>query len=73
MKKSVLLLHISLSKRLAFAALFAALCCVSTVVITVPLPASGYFNTGDIFVLLSAWCLGPVRCTNQTHVRYLGF
>ena len=60
MKKSVWLLHISLSKRLAFAALFAALCCVSTVVITVPLPASGYFNTGDIFVLLSAWCLGPV-------------
>ncbi len=47
------------SKNLAFAALFAALCCVSTLVIAIPLP-NGYFNTGDVFVLLSGWCLGPV-------------
>lgn len=60
MKKCLLLNELSLSKRLAFTALFAALCCVSTVVITVPLPASGFFNTGDVFVLLSAWCLGPI-------------
>ena len=50
----------SISKRIAFTALFSALCCVATVLITIPLPASGYFNTGDVFVLLSAWCLGPI-------------
>ena len=50
----------SLSKKLAFAALFAALCCVSTLlIIPVPLP-NGYFNMGDVFVLLSGWCLGPL-------------
>ena len=47
------------AKQIAFAALFAALCCIGTLVITIPLP-NGYFNTGDIFVLLSGWCLGPV-------------
>ena len=59
MNKIVTLQSMSLSKRLTFTALFAALCCVSTVVITVPLP-TGYFNTGDVFVLLAAWCLGPI-------------
>ena len=39
-------------------AVFAALCCVSTF-IAVPLPI-GYFNLGDIFVLLSGYILGPV-------------
>lgn len=48
-----------LAKRLAFTALFAALCCVATVVIVVPL-ANGYFNAGDVFVLLAGWCLGPL-------------
>ncbi len=50
----------SLAKELAFTALFAALCCVSTMVLTIPLPASGYFNTGDVFVLLSGWIIGPL-------------
>lgn len=50
----------SLAKTLAFTALFAALCCVSTMAITIPLPASGYFNTGDVFVLLAGWILGPL-------------
>ena len=49
----------SLTKKLAFTALFATLCCVSTLLVTVPLP-NGYFNTGDVFVLLSGWCLGPL-------------
>ena len=49
----------SVAKNISFAALFAALCFVSTFVITVPLP-NGYFNTGDIFVLLSGWFLGPL-------------
>ena len=60
MHKIITLKGMSLSKRLTLTALFSALCCVSTVLITVPLPASGYFNTGDVFVLLSAWCLGPI-------------
>lgn len=50
--------QISLSKRLCFTALFSALCLVGTL-ISVPLPI-GYFNLGDVFVLLSAWCLGPL-------------
>ncbi len=60
MNKIITLKGLTLSKRISFTALFAALCCVGTVLITIPLPASGYFNTGDVFVLLSAWCLGPI-------------
>lgn len=48
----------SASKRIAFSAIFAALCCVATF-IQVPLPF-GYFNLGDIFVLVGAWSLGPL-------------
>lgn len=51
-------LGVSLSKRIAFTAVFAALCCVCTL-FSVPLP-NGYFNPGDVFVLLSGWCLGPI-------------
>lgn len=43
---------------IAFSAVFAALCCVGTLVLVIPLPY-GYFNAGDIFVLLAGWCLGP--------------
>lgn len=49
---------LSLSKRICLTAAFTALCCAATL-IAVPLPI-GYFNLGDIFVLLSAWILGPV-------------
>ena len=45
-------------KKLCFASLFAALACIGTF-ISVPLPI-GYFNLGDIFVLTSAFLLGPV-------------
>ena len=48
----------TLSFNICFTATFAALCCVCTF-IAVPLPF-GYFNLGDVFVLLSAWLLGPV-------------
>ena len=48
-----------LAKNIAFCALFATLCCISTLLITIPLP-NGYFNLGDCFVLLSGWFLGPV-------------
>lgn len=47
------------AQSLAFTALFAALCCVGTLVIVIPLPF-GYFNAGDVFVLLAGWCLGPL-------------
>ena len=40
------------------AGIFAALCCVATM-ISVPLPF-GYFNLGDIFVILAGWILGPI-------------
>lgn len=46
------------TKKLCFTAVCAALACAGTFV-AVPLPI-GYFNLGDIFVLCSAWCLGPV-------------
>lgn len=59
MKRTVALQGFSLSKNIAFTSLFAALCAVGTLVIVIPLPY-GYFNAGDIFVLLSAWCLGPL-------------
>ena len=59
MKNTRALRSHTLAKQLAFTALFAALCFVSTFVITVPLP-NGYFNTGDVFVLLSGWFLGPL-------------
>ena len=43
------------------AALFAALTCVATSVIHVPIPATnGYINLGDGVVLLGAFLLGPV-------------
>lgn len=58
--KSVCPLHAhSLAKNLAFTALFAALCCVASIVLIVPLP-NGYFNLGDTFVLLGAWFIGPL-------------
>ena len=50
-------------RKLVIAALFAALCCVSTLVLQIPSPMSGYVNLGDCFVLLSGWILGPVYGT----------
>lgn len=48
------------TRLLVAAALFAALGCVSTMVIKVPSPTGGYMNLGDAAVLLGAWFLGPV-------------
>ena len=47
------------AKKLAYTALFAALCCIATYLIKVPMPY-GYFNIGDVFVLLAGWMLGGV-------------
>ena len=46
-------------KNIVYTAVFASLCCVATMVITLPLP-NGYLNLGDVFVLLSGWFLGPL-------------
>lgn len=46
--------------RLVMAAVFAALTCVATMVINIPIPATkGYLNLGDCMVLLGAFFLGP--------------
>lgn len=42
-------------------AVFTALACLGTLVIKVPIPATtGYFNIGDIFVILAGLYLGPI-------------
>ncbi len=44
---------------MVFTALFAALCCIATYLIVIPVPSGvGYVNLGDVFVLAAAWCLG---------------
>ena len=42
------------------ASLFAALCCVSTMVIQVPTLTQGYIHLGDTFVLMCGFLLGPL-------------
>ena len=46
------------TKKLIFAALFAALTCVATMIIKVPTPTMGYIHPGDSIVLLSGFLLG---------------
>ncbi|MGI6020681.1 MAG: ECF transporter S component [Lachnospiraceae bacterium] len=51
----------SKTQRLVFAALFAALTFVGTMIIRIPTPGtSGYIHLGDTFVVLSGIILGPV-------------
>ena len=47
------------TKKLTLSGLFAALCCVMTMVIQIPSP-TGYVNLGDCMILLGALALGPV-------------
>lgn len=47
--------------KLVVSAMFAALCCVSTMIIRIPtIGTNGYVNIGDTIVLLSAWMIGGV-------------
>lgn len=46
--------------KIVICALFAALTCVATWFIKIPLPVVGYINLGDCVVLLAAFVLGPV-------------
>lgn len=48
------------TRKLVLAALFAALCCVATMLIKIPSPLKGYLNLGDCAVLVSGWTLGGV-------------
>ena len=43
-----------------FTALFAALACVATMVITIPTPTGGFVHLGDGIALLCGWLLGPL-------------
>ena len=46
--------------RIILTAMFAALVCVSTIVVQIPSPVGGYVNLGDALVLMSAFLLGPL-------------
>lgn len=46
-------------KKLTTCAIFSAIICVVTTFVAVPAPAIGNINLGDIFILCSAWLLGP--------------
>ena len=49
------------SKKVALTAVMTALCAVATYVVAIPFPSGvGYFNLGDVIVLLAGWLLGPV-------------
>ena len=47
------------TKKLTTCAIFSAIICVVTTFVAVPAPAIGNINLGDIFILCSAWLLGP--------------
>lgn len=47
-------------KRLTYAAVFAAIVCVMTMIVKVPTPTKGYMNLGDAAVLLAGYMLGGV-------------
>ncbi len=44
--------------KIVLAAVFAAIICIGTAFTAIPLPASGFFNLGDSFILIAALTLG---------------
>ena len=48
------------TKLCIFTALFAALSCISTMLITIPTPTGGFVHLGDGMALLCGWLLGPI-------------
>ena len=48
------------TKQIVVSAMFAALCCVATMIIKIPSPLKGYINLGDCIVLLSGFMLSPL-------------
>ena len=50
----------STASKLTYTAIFAALTCILTMIIKIPVPATqGYIHFGDIFVMLSGLFVGP--------------
>lgn len=47
------------TQKIVIAAMLAALCCVSTLIIKIPSPLKGYINLGDCVVLLTGWMMSP--------------
>ena len=45
------------TQKIVIASMFAALCCVATMLIKIPSPLKGYLNLGDCVVLLCGWLL----------------
>ena len=43
------------SVKITMTALFAALCCIATMVIQIPTPTNGFINLGDCIVLISGY------------------
>ncbi len=48
------------TQKIVMASLFAALCCVATMIVKIPSPLKGYLNLGDCVVLLSGWFFSPL-------------
>ena len=48
------------TKKIVLCALLTAIITVSTIVIQIPMPISGYVNFGDVFVLTAAFILGAI-------------
>ena len=48
------------TRKIVLCALFSALITVATLIIQIPSPMNGYVNLGDVFVLFSAFYLGPL-------------
>lgn len=48
------------TRKIVFAAMFAALACVATMLIKIPSPLNGYINLGDCVVLACGFLLSPV-------------
>lgn len=48
------------TKKIVMTSMFAALCCVATMLIKIPSPLKGYLNIGDCVVLLSGFMLPPL-------------
>jgi len=48
------------TRKIVAAAMFAALCCIATMIIKIPSPLKGYLNLGDCVVLIAGWLLSPV-------------
>ncbi len=45
--------------KICVSGMFAALICVATMLIQIPMPLDGYVHFGDCFILIAAWVLGP--------------